>query len=142
MGAFGEGLAVLAAAGSAEVHPMAAFPPDDKVRWDQDMKYVDQAIAQLDQFFLDLVAGGFGRPEVADHVAFTFFGHRGPWYTVGYSMGATIEKRFGRAVLLDCMADPRLLLKKYNEAVSEQSASAKEPVARWSAEVLKGVGVE
>jgi hypothetical protein len=33
-------------------------------------------------------------------------------------MAAAVEKRFGRPVLLECMADPRLLLKKYNEAAA------------------------
>jgi hypothetical protein len=142
MGAFGEGVAVLAAAGSTDVHPMGAFPPDDRARWDQDMRYIDQMLGQLDQFFRDVVAGGFSTSDVADHVAFTFFGYRGPWYTVGYHMAAVVEKRFGRPALLECMADPRLLLKKYNEAATEQHATAKERTALWSTELLKAVGVD
>src|SRR5262249_21595023 len=93
MGAFGEGLAVLAAAGSVDVHPMHDFNDDQRIRWDQDMKFVDQQVAQVNQFFLDVINGGFAKPEVADHVAFTFFGYRGPWYTIGYKMGALVEKR-------------------------------------------------
>ena len=126
MSAFGEGLAVLAAAGSTGVHPLAAFPPDDRTRWDQDMKSVDRTIDQLDQFFRDVVGGGFAKPEVADHVAFTFFGYRGPWYTVGYRMGAMVENRYGRPALLECMADPRLLLKRYNQIAAEQNQAGNE----------------
>jgi len=142
MGAFGEGLAVLAAAGSTDVHPLGVFPLEDRVRWDQDMKYIDRLMDPLDQFFGDVVAGGFCKPEIADHVAFTFFGYRGPWYTVGYRMAAAVEKRFGRPVLLECMADPRLLLKKYNEAAAAHNVAAKEKWAMWSTELLKAVGVE
>ncbi|MBZ5647187.1 MAG: hypothetical protein LAN37_08205 [Acidobacteriia bacterium] len=143
MGAFGEGLAVLAAAGSADVHPMRDFKPDQRTRWDQDMKFVDQELIQVNQFFLDVISGGFAKPEVADHVAFTFFGYRGPWYTVGYKMGSMIEKRFGRAVLIECMSDPRGLLAKYNQAAAEQNAIGKEEkLPLWSAELLKAVGVE
>ncbi len=139
MGAFGEGLAVLAAAGSADVHPMKDFKADQRVRWDQDMKFVDQQLIQVNQFFLDVIEGGFAKPDVADHVAFTFFGYRGPWYTVGYLMGSTVEKHFGRSVLIDCMADPRLLLAKYNEAAAQENAAGKATFELWSAEVLKAV---
>jgi Putative zinc dependent peptidase (DUF5700) len=143
MGAFGEGLAVLAAAGSADVHPMHDFKPDQRTRWDQDFKFVDQELIQVNQFFLDVINGGFAKPEVADHVAFTFFGYRGPWYTVGYLMGSMVEKRYGRAVLVECMSDPRKLLAKYNEAAAEQNAAGKgQKLPLWSPEVLKAVGVE
>ncbi len=143
MGAFGEGLAVLAAAGSSDVHPLQDFKLDQRTRWDQDFKFVDQELIQVNQFFLDLINGGFAKPEVADRVAFTFFGYRGPWYTVGYLMGSTVEKRFGRAVLIECMSDPRQLLAKYNQAAAEHNAAGKEAkLPLWSAEVLKAVGIE
>lgn len=142
MGAFGEGLAVLAAAGSADVHPMRDFDADQRMRWDQDMRFVDESISELNQFFLDIINGGFAKPEVADHVAFTFFGYRGPWYTVGYKMGQMVEKRFGRAVLIDCMSDPRQLLAKYNEAAAEENASGRDKLPLWSPELLKAVGVQ
>lgn len=140
MGAFGEGLAVLAAAGSADVHPLRDFKAAERVRWDQDMEYFDQELAQVDQFFRDVLSGGFAKPEVADHVALTFYGYRGPWYVVGYKMGAVVEKRFGRGVLVDCMSDPRELLAKYNEAAAEQNAAGQPRLPLWSAEVLKAVG--
>jgi predicted metal-dependent hydrolase len=139
LGAFGEGLAVLAAAGSADVHPMKDFKTDQRIRWDQDMKFVDQQLIEVNQFFLDVIEGGFAKPEIADHVAFTFFGYRGPWYTVGYLMGNMVEKHFGRGVLIDCMADPRFLLVKYNEAATKENAAGKSALALWSPEVLKAV---
>lgn len=142
MGAFGEGLAVLAAAGSADVHPMRDLDADQRMRWDQDMRFVDESISQLNQFFLDIINGGFAKPEVADHVAFTFFGYRGPWYTVGYKMGQMVEKRFGRGVLIECMSDPRQLLVRYNEAAAEENASGKDKLPLWSPELLKAVGVQ
>jgi len=123
LGALGEGLAVLAAAGSPDVHPLRDFPEADRRRWDQDMEGINQLVAQVDRFLLDVAEGGFTRPEVADRVAFTFFGYRGPWYTVGYHAGARVEKRFGRAVLLECIADPRRLLARFNE-VAQQDGSA------------------
>ena len=142
MGAFGEGLAVLAAAGSPDVDPMRDFDTEHRLHWQGDMKYVNQLLVQMNQFFLDLIDGGFTKPEVADHVAMTFFGYSGPWYTVGYKMGSMVEKRFGRAVLIECMSDPRLLLAKYNEAAAEQNATGKsDKLPLWNPEVLKAVGV-
>lgn len=138
MGAFGEGLAMLAASGSPDVHPMRDYRPEDAVRWDQDSKDVDDRLEELDQFLRDVAEGGFARPEVADHVAMTFYGYRGPWYTVGYAMGAAVEKRRGRAALVACMADPRTLLAEYNRVVDEGGAKR----ARWSPELLKAVGAE
>jgi hypothetical protein len=143
MGAFGEGLAVLAAAGSADVHPMQDFNNDQRIRWNQDMKFVDQQLLEVNQFFLDVINGGFANPEVADHVAFTFFGYRGPWYTVGYKMSSLVEKRFGRAVLIECMSDPRKLLAKYNEAaIVENTVGKTDRLPLWSTEILKAVGVQ
>jgi hypothetical protein len=140
MGAFGEGVAVLAAAGSPDVHPLLAFPAADRTRWDQDLQSFDQELGQLDRFFLDIVSGGFARPEVADRVALTFFGYRGPWYTVGYRMAALVERRLGRAALVECMADPRLLLARYNRAAVQANASSGERLPLWSAELLSAVG--
>jgi hypothetical protein len=136
VGAFGEGLAVLAAAGSLDRHPMEGFRSDDRVRWDQDMKYVDQELAQVDQFFRDVLRGGFKDRETVDHVAFTFFGYRGPWYVVGYRMAAVVEKQLGREELLKCMTDPRRLLIDYNIAARRLNETASEKLALWSDPVI------
>lgn len=135
LAAFGEGLAVLAAAGSPEVHPMRDFPEADRSRWDQDQKGFDQQLAQVDAFLVDVVTGGFARPEVADRVAFGLFGYRGPWYTVGWRMGALVEQRFGRPVLLECMADSRRLLVRYNQAAAEVNAAGG-ALPLWSEQLL------
>ena len=88
-------------------------------------------------FLADLVSGGFARPEVADRVAFGFFGYRGPWYTVGWRMSALVEQHFGRPVLLECMADPRQLLVRYNQAAAEANArGGAVPLPLWSEQLL------
>lgn len=139
MPAFGEGLAMLAAAGSPDVSPIRDYKEEDRIRWDLGMKDVNDQLDQLNQFFVDVIDGGFAKPEVADHVAMMFYGYRGPWYTVGYRMGQLVEKRFGRSVLIECIADPRQLLSKYNQAAEEANASGKERLPTWSPEVLKAV---
>lgn len=140
MGAFGEGLAVLAAAGGPDVPANQYSQPDVQQNWERGMKTFNQDLATLNEFFLDVIAGRL-KGEAADEKAYTFFGDvQGPWYTVGYKMATLVEKRYGRQALVECMLDRRLLLKRYNKVAEELNASGKEHLALWSPEVLKGVG--
>jgi Putative zinc dependent peptidase (DUF5700) len=140
MGALGEGVAMLAAAGSPDVDPVAAFGKADQIRWRQDMTGWDIRLMELDQFFADIVEGGFTKPEIVDHVAATFFGYRGQWYQVGYKMAVTIEKELGRPALIATMADPRDFLARYNEAAARINARGQQKLPLFRASVLKAVG--
>ncbi|MEM9558443.1 MAG: DUF5700 domain-containing putative Zn-dependent protease [Acidobacteriota bacterium] len=135
MGAFGEGLAMLAAAGSPEVHPHASSPPADRARWDRDMAAVEASFVELEHFFLAILDGELEGDAVRDQ-AMSFFGVQGPWYTVGYHMAVTVETHHGRPVLIACMLDPRLLLSRYNQALAEQPDAA-----RWSPRLLQALGL-
>jgi len=135
MGALGEGFAMLAAAGGPEVHPHAASPPADRDRWDHDVANFNQDLRTLDRFFLDVIGRRLATPDTIRAVAFTFYGVQGPWYTVGWKMAVTIERRFGRPELIRCMLNPRLLLARYN-------AAADDSLARWSPELLQALGME
>ncbi len=133
--AFGEGMAMLAAAGGPDVHPHAVSPAEDRARWDRDMAQFDPDLRKVETFLL-AVAQGRLQVEAAQTQGMAFFGIQGPWYTVGWRMAVTIEKAFGRAVLLDCMKDPRLLLPTFNRAVQAR----KEACAVWSPELLRVLG--
>jgi len=135
IGAFGEGMAMLAAAGGPDVHPHAVSPTEDRARWDQDMAQFDSDLRKVEAFLL-AVAQGRLQAEAAQAQGMSFFGIQGPWYTVGWRMAVTIEKAFGRPVLLDCMKDPRLLLPTFNRAVQAR----KETRAGWSPELLRVLG--
>jgi hypothetical protein len=140
MGAFGEGFAMLAAAGSPDVHPHASSPPADRERWDRDMLKVDADTRTLDAFFRDVLDGRLRTEAEIDARAFTFFGIQGPWYTVGYRMAVLIEKRGGRSKLVECMSDPRELLSTYNRLAREINAREKRSIALWSDEVVSKIG--
>jgi hypothetical protein len=133
MGAFGEGFAMLAAAGSPDVHPHAASRPEERARWDADMAKTDADIRTLDGFFAAIVRGELSEQQVNDR-AMEFFGIQGPWYTVGYRMAAAVEKARGRAALLRCMEDPRRLLATWNEIAGT--------APKWSAATLQAVRAE
>lgn len=138
MGALGEGMAVLAAAGSPDVSPMADFPERDQVLWDLEAERFDVNLDELNQFFLDTVHGDLRNDAVA-HEGSIFFGYRGPWYTVGYRMAVTIERELGRPALVATLADPREFVARYNEAATKKNAKKGGHLPLFSAEILKAV---
>jgi putative zinc-dependent peptidase DUF5700 len=135
IGAFGEGYAMLAAAGGPEIHPHVASPPSERARWDRDLAGFDRDLPAIDAFLVDVLDGRL-TGDAATARGMSFFGEQGPWYTVGWKMAVTIERRLGRAELIRCICDPRRLLVTYDR-VADSSA------ARWSpalvARVSEGV---
>ena len=142
VGSFGEGFAMLAAAGGPDVHPHAVSPPAERARWDGDLANFGPDLLRVQQFLLDIVGGRLKTEEERSRVGYSFFGVQGPWYTVGWKMAVTIEKQFGRAKLIECMLDPRQVLAAYNQAAAEQNRSGGEPLPLWSPELLRALGVE
>src|SRR5579871_1025738 len=136
MGAFGEGLAVLAAAGSPDVPPLADFPERDRVLWELESERFSANLDDLNQFFLDTIHGDL-RNDAAEHEGSIFFGYRGPWYTVGYRMAVTIEHQIGRPTLISTFADPRDFVARYNEAATRENAKTGGHLPLFSSEILK-----
>ena len=135
MGAFGEGEAVLAAAGSTDRRPHWEDDALARARWDSDMMHFNQDLATLTQFFDDVLDGKL-KGDAIQEKASTFFGYQGPWYTVGYEMAALVEKRFGRKIFADCLLDPRLLLVRYNEVATEANQNGA-ALALWPESLLE-----
>ncbi|MCB1034323.1 MAG: hypothetical protein KDD47_10880 [Acidobacteria bacterium] len=136
LGAFGEGFAMLAAAGGPEVHPHALSPVEDRQRWDRDVARFDEDRKKVEVFFLDLLAGRLdGKEEI--ETARSFYGIQGPWYTVGWKMAVTIEKSLGREALIEAFCDPRELLPVFNRAEVERSGKRS---TLWSEQLLTSLG--
>jgi hypothetical protein len=55
-------------------------------------------------------------------------------------MATIVEKRYGRAALIECMMDPRELLARYNAAAAELNERGTEKLALWSPELLSKIG--
>ncbi len=138
MGAFGEGMAVLAAASSPDALPMADFPERDRVLWDLEAERFSENFDALNQFFLDTIHGDLRNDAVA-HEGGIFFGYRGPWYTVGYRMAVTIERELGRPALVATLADPREFVARYNQAAAKENAKIGGHLPLFSVEILKAV---
>ncbi len=141
VGAFGEGFAMLAAAGGPDVHPHAESPAAERARWDRDMANFGPDLLKVQQFLLDVANGKLKTKQERDSVGYGFFGVQGPWYTVGWKMAVTVERRFGRAKLIECEQDPRMVLLWYNRAAAEQSRAGGEPLPVWSDELLRALDV-
>lgn len=142
MGAFGEGMAVLAAAGGPDVPANQFSRPDVQENWERGMRTFNQDLQTLNEFFLQASDGRLKDDAVAEKAS-SFFGEiQGPWYTVGYRMAVLVEKSYGRAALIECMLDQRLLLKRYNQAAEEHNAHSEEKLPLWSPALLQAMGVK
>lgn len=111
--AFGEGIATLAAGGDRD--PERAMKPDVEKAFQEGVRDYDKNFRDVQQFFLDIVDKRLAGDAIPNR-GFQFFGLVGPWYTVGWKMGVTIEKKLGRQALIDAFCNPRTLFATYNKA--------------------------
>jgi Putative zinc dependent peptidase (DUF5700) len=139
VGGFGEGFAMLAAAGGVKAHPHASSHPEDRARWDRDMANFNEDFKKVEKFFVDVLENRLTEEERMA-MARSFYGVQGPWYTVGWKMAVTIEKAYGRATLIECMCDQRKLLSTYNRAAAKLNRSTREPLALWSPSLVQALG--
>jgi len=138
IGAFGEGFAMLAAAGGPQVHPHAVSNPDDRARWDHDLSNFNDDLKKVERFLLDVMEDKLSEDETKK-VGFSFYGIQGPWYTVGWKMAVMIENAYGRKKLIECFCDQRRLLPAYNQAAAEYNQSASEPLALLSPALVERI---
>ena len=139
MAGFGEGMAMLAAAGGPDVDPHAASTPAEHDIWEKALAAFNTDVPAVNSFFLDILDGTL-TGDAIDTKGGSFFGsHQGPWYTVGYKMAAIVEKRFGRPALIRTMLDYRCLPALYNRAAREQNAAGNAQLPLWSETVLSQV---
>ena len=138
LGAFGEGFAMLAAAGGPDVHPHAVSDAKDRARWDHDVANFNNDLRTVEKFFLDVLANRLSEQQLNEAVT-AFFGEQGAWYTVGWRMCVLIEKTYGRRALIDTMCDQRKLPATYNRAAARFNRKARSPLALWSPELVAAV---
>jgi len=130
-GAFGEGLAMLAAAGAPEVHPHASSSAADRARWDRDVARFDADARRVDAFFLELLDGRLDEERELE-TARSFYGVQGPWYTVGWRVATDIERAYGREALIAAFCDPRRLLPTHARALAATNGAD----SPWSPRLL------
>lgn len=144
MGAFGEGEAMLAAAGGPDVDPVATASQELKDNWERGKREFNADLEKVSDFFLQVLSGKL-QGDAIEQKGSEFFGLQGPWYTVGYKMAVMVEKRYGRAALIECMRDPRLLLVSYNAGAKEMNQATQQTggstgsqlLTLWPTEILE-----
>jgi hypothetical protein len=136
IGAFGEGFAMLAAAGGSDVHPHAVSGLEERARWDKDVANFNGDLKRVEAFFLNILENRLTTDEI-QKTASSFYGVQGAWYTVGWKMSVLIEKTFGRAKLIECICDQRKLLPTYNKAAAKFNRRSREPLALWSESLIR-----
>lgn len=132
LGALGEGVAMLAAAGGAEVHPHATSPAEDRARWDRDVANAPADLRRVEAFLLDILDRRVTDPDSIGRAGMSFFGVQGPWYTLGWVMASAVERTAGRATLVQVLCDPAELLAVYNAAARQRGGT----LPRWSDSLL------
>ncbi len=137
-GAFGEGLAMLAAAGGPDIHPHAVSAQEERLRWDGDMMNFNTDLREVERFFLDVLDDRLTKEE-REEKAYSFFGIQGPWYTVGWKMAALIEKTYGRRALIDATCNYRILLSTYNRAAVQFNRAGGDTLAVWSVRIIEAI---
>jgi hypothetical protein len=130
---FGEGLAVLAAAGSPEGPTHAPDHEEGRVAWEAGMNRLASDMQRLEAFFLDIAAGRVEGEEMQRRgMAFINApdAPQGAFYTVGWHMVATLERSLGRPSLIDVVCDPPALILEYNRAAELLGEGEEAPM--WS----------
>ncbi len=131
LSAFGEGSAVLAAAGGPNVHPHWSDPQADRDVWDKAIAGFPTDFQSLEQFFSDIADGKLTGDAIATK-GYTFFGDvQGPWYTVGYKMDVTIERVLGRSILVQALCDKRIYVATYNAAALTSNRQGNPALPLW-----------
>lgn len=140
IGAFGEGFAMLAAAGGPGIHPHAVSNPEERARWEMDVANFNVDLKKIEKFLMDVLDKKLTGDDITK-TGFTFFGTQGPWYTVGWKMSVLIEKTYGREKLIECICDQRKLLSTYNDAARKHNNNAREPLVLWSDSVIMSLKI-
>jgi Putative zinc dependent peptidase (DUF5700) len=138
IGAFGEGFAMLAAAGGPDVHPHAVSNSEERERWDKDVANFNDDLKKVQTFFLNILEDRLTMDEI-QKTASSFYGIQGAWYTVGWKMSVLIEKTYGRAKLVECICDQRKLLSTYNKAATKYNRKSREQLALWSESLIRNI---
>jgi hypothetical protein len=136
--AFGEGFAMIAAAGGPDIDPHAASSPEERARWNRDVANFNDDLKTVEKFFFDILEKRISKSK-ENETGYSFFGIQGPWYTVGWQMSALIERTFGRQKLIECICNQKELLETYNKAAEKYNNSSKNKYALWSVKLIERI---
>lgn len=129
LGGFGEGFAVLASGGDRD--PQRHSEEEVRVAWDEGSKHFEENFRTVEAFLLDVHAGKLTKEEQGKR-ARELYGLVGPWYTVGWRIGTTIEQTLGRDALVAAICDRSKLIATYNRAADAWAERTGERLPKFS----------
>lgn len=140
----GEGIAMLAAAGSPDADPEAGAPEELRRAWAIRQDSVVTDLVALTGFFRAILSGEI-QGGALNRAGFDFINRegfpQGPFYTLGWFMAATVERELGRSAVVASVCSPGRLLVSYNRAAG--GVNARRPDADlplWPADLLEAIG--
>jgi hypothetical protein len=139
MGGFGEGLAVLAAAGGVgrPTHPYDS--PEGRRAWAVRLDSLQEDMAELGAFFTAILAGQLTGEEAGQR-GFEFISRpgapQGAFYSVGWHMASAVERAFGREAVVSAVCDPASLLIRYQEAAASRPGDR---MPTWSSALMEQI---
>jgi hypothetical protein len=142
LGGFGEGMAVLAAAGSPDHPPHLEDPAGDWIVWQRDLARFDDDVPRLSEFFSGVLAGRWAADEQQKRFIALINPPdvpQGPFYTVGWLMAATVEKALGHQAVVETVCDPRRLLARFDAVAGDHPRGDGGGFATWSTELLRAL---
>ena len=134
--AFGEGRAMLAAAGGPDIHPHATDADSIRARWDHDVAHAPADMADLSGFITDVIAGRIATADSVQRRGNSYFGVQGAWYTVGWLMASTVEREAGRDALIRTLCKPVEFLSQYNRAAQHWNVTRHTTLPLWPAPLI------
>ncbi len=140
MSGFAEGRAVLAAAGSPDVHPHAVSSEAQRAVWERHVARVDTDMRAMTEFFGRLLDGRISQRE-QQRIGMSFVATdsvpQGAFYTVGWLMSSVIERRLGREQLVRSTCDPRMFLRDYNRAAAVENRPRSSRLPLWPEDLIR-----
>lgn len=143
LSAFGEGMAMLAAAGGPAAHPHHASTSAAWLVWERDIAHAESDLTEVIRFFEGILHGTIPEDEQRDRL-FRFISRdgvpQGAFYTVGWKMAAAVERAFGRQRIIESVCDPRILIASYNAVVRSVDSPSERQLVLWPDELLGAIG--
>lgn len=118
---FGEGIAVLAAAGGPDGDTHPYDPPTLRAAWAGRLDSLRSDMAELESFFTAILDGDLPA-DSAGPTGMSFLSRpgspQGAFYTVGWHMATAVERAMGRPAVVAAVCDPVRLLLDYQAAAT------------------------
>jgi len=140
---FAEGLAVLAAAGGPDQPTHAADQRELSDAWAVRLDSLESDMGRIESFLIDIAEGRISGEE-ASSIGMSFISApdipQGAFYSLGWFMGATVERSLGRDAVIAGTCDHGRLMTDYQRAAATLNRNRPErPLPLWNNSTLKAL---